>query len=444
MVTRPFCHPRVDGWMDGGEEGARSFAEGESEAQQKKKFFSEKKKKKKKRQFWMMEECVPHCVSSSSVSSVEEERWSFGARQALSDSVSKLGPRSLGDVVQLIFGASVEIAGGDEFTVDFATIDESLCEALQAYVSSAAVSSAPQSSTAESSRHPATVVAARKKSARRVVKKNAEEEKESLAKRRKRSKFVSEVRGTLPARLEGGGGVLARRGDTYLVLKDANLSVRWQHDETLEENEVTENLATRGDCECVLAHVEGLAPEAFAEDLESIRSRLSTRHYASFVNDLRGVYEKHLAMAEDTEDFELFRDCQIFRSVFEFRCRRQTQDETSKRRRAPSRKREADVTFGKLSLRRLGLVLWAKSGNHPWWPAEVAIPTSSCLNDAFPDSPLPHHFVIYFGEHQYDLLEASFLQPFASRPAPKDAQRQAAFALALNRHKQLHYPLPLF
>ena len=64
--------------------------------------------------------------------------WSFEARQALSSSVSALPPPCLNDVVHIIFGSSREIVIGDEFTVDFESLEDRVCGVLDAYLNAGA------------------------------------------------------------------------------------------------------------------------------------------------------------------------------------------------------------------------------------------------------------------------------------------------------------------
>ena len=98
-----------------------------------------------------------------------------------------------------------------------------------------------------------------------------------------------------------------------------------------------------------------------------------------------------------------------------------------------------------LSVQKLGIVVWAKSGAHPWWPAELCLPAATKFLDALPP-PRPggrvnrQQMVIYFGDAQFDILDAAAVVPFASRPKPvgkgaKDVLE--AYALAQERLREL-------
>jgi len=150
-----------------------------------------------------------------------------------------------------------------------------------------------------------------------------------------------------------------------------------------------------------------------------------------------------------------------------------------------------------LSLQKLATVVWAKSGAHPWWPAELCLPAADKLVAALPPpadhderrkepsaaehakhnkkpaargcSKKPggfsaaaaakggaassrgakarlantgtpagksHNFVVFFGDTQYDVLETSLVAPFEQFPKPKrtaDAQLVRAYKQALDR-----------
>uniref|UniRef100_A0A7S3JTR2 PWWP domain-containing protein n=1 Tax=Aureoumbra lagunensis TaxID=44058 RepID=A0A7S3JTR2_9STRA len=56
---------------------------------------------------------------------------------------------------------------------------------------------------------------------------------------------------------------------------------------------------------------------------------------------------------------------------------------------------------------RLGKLVWAKSGSHPWWPGELAIIDKEALFEAMPPTAPKLQrrlIVLYFGETQYDLF----------------------------------------
>eukprot|EP00629_Pelagomonadales_sp_RCC1024_P000481 CAMPEP_0119262898 /NCGR_PEP_ID=MMETSP1329-20130426/2461_1 /TAXON_ID=114041 /ORGANISM="Genus nov. species nov., Strain RCC1024" /LENGTH=535 /DNA_ID=CAMNT_0007262579 /DNA_START=279 /DNA_END=1882 /DNA_ORIENTATION=+ len=78
-----------------------------------------------------------------------------------------------------------------------------------------------------------------------------------------------------------------------------------------------------------------------------------------------------------------------------------------------------------ISVQKLGILVWAKSGAHPWWPAELCLPTATRFLDALPPprgpgGPRAQHkkMVIYFGDTQYDILDTVSVVPFMSRPKP--------------------------
>jgi len=62
-----------------------------------------------------------------------------------------------------------------------------------------------------------------------------------------------------------------------------------------------------------------------------------------------------------------------------------------------------------LSVQKLGVLVWAKSGAHPWWPGELCLPAATKFMEALPP-PRPgarmprQRMVIYFGENQFDIL----------------------------------------
>ena len=94
-----------------------------------------------------------------------------------------------------------------------------------------------------------------------------------------------------------------------------------------------------------------------------------------------------------------------------------------------------------LSVQKLGVLVWAKSGAHPWWPGELCLPAATKFMEALPP-PRPgarmprQRMVIYFGENQFDILPENAVVPLESRPAPRGkgtADLVKAYELALER-----------
>ena len=77
-----------------------------------------------------------------------------------------------------------------------------------------------------------------------------------------------------------------------------------------------------------------------------------------------------------------------------------------------------------LSVQKLGVLVWAKSGAHPWWPGELCLPAATKFMEALPP-PRPgarmprQRMVIYFGENQFDILPENAVVPLESRPEPR-------------------------
>ena len=94
-----------------------------------------------------------------------------------------------------------------------------------------------------------------------------------------------------------------------------------------------------------------------------------------------------------------------------------------------------------LSVQKLGVLVWAKSGAHPWWPGELCLPAATKFMEALPP-PRPgarmprQRMVIYFGENQFDILPENAVVPLGSRPEPRGkgtADLVKAYELALER-----------
>ena len=66
-----------------------------------------------------------------------------------------------------------------------------------------------------------------------------------------------------------------------------------------------------------------------------------------------------------------------------------------------------------IKLQKVGRLVWAKSGEHPWWPAELCLPALEDLLEALPSKSRTRQLcVLYFGETQYDILPTSCIVPF--------------------------------
>ena len=98
-----------------------------------------------------------------------------------------------------------------------------------------------------------------------------------------------------------------------------------------------------------------------------------------------------------------------------------------------------------LSVQKLGVLVWAKSGAHPWWPGELCLPAATKFMEALPP-PRPgarmprQRMVIYFGENQFDILPENAVVPLESRPEPRGkgtADLVKAYELALERGREL-------
>ena len=100
------------------------------------------------------------------------------------------------------------------------------------------------------------------------------------------------------------------------------------------------------------------------------------------------------------------------------------------------------------SCQKLGKLVWAKSGAHPWWPAEICLLAVEELRAAIPfrhsDKATRKCMVLYFGETQFDMLKPgtnvmSFdpNQPTEKVRGKPDADLKLAIQLALARAQEL-------
>ena len=99
-----------------------------------------------------------------------------------------------------------------------------------------------------------------------------------------------------------------------------------------------------------------------------------------------------------------------------------------------------------LSVQKLGVLVWGKSGAHPWWPGELCLPAATKFLEALPP-PRPgarmprQRMIIYFGEDQFDILPENAVVPLQSRPEPNKKKSTGdlleAYALALERGAEL-------
>jgi hypothetical protein len=61
---------------------------------------------------------------------------------------------------------------------------------------------------------------------------------------------------------------------------------------------------------------------------------------------------------------------------------------------------------------QVGKLVWAKSGEHPWWPAELCLPALDDLLEALPAKSRTRQLcVLYFGETQCVCVAASRIDP---------------------------------
>jgi len=471
---------------------------------------------------------------------MELSRWSFEARQELCQRISRLPPPCLSDVVHIIFGHTTAIVTGDEFTVDFAKLDDRVCVQLEAYLSNdqdveaALAKGGPERAAEEEAKASSGEQEAERSS-------TAESRDEGSTRKRRRkernAKLVKEIRGPLAyCRVRDAAGarysVLASRGKFQLLLSDAALSLEWTQASEMEPAEVEDasfdDRATARDCASALAWLGQLdVIEPFARpvdarsaqayraivddpiDLEAIEGKLRRGEYAAsrgagFAADVRRVHRNVVDYCElaDAADAAVYRAAQVFIAAFQGRWRERLESKpvaTSSFEaadvapwlpdRAPSRalasvedsRRPEDLVGMRveifwhrdnrwyaavvdefrrkdgrarveyddgqtewmdvskeryrvlgpaaasagalISVQKLGILVWAKSNAHPWWPAELCLPAADRFVESLPPpkshKPSPKkHFVFYFGETQYDILDVANVVPLDARPKP--------------------------
>lgn len=102
------------------------------------------------------------------------------------------------------------------------------------------------------------------------------------------------------------------------------------------------------------------------------------------------------------------------------RRRRRSEDD---RHRDDEARQASEAESYNFSCHKLGKLVWAKSGSHPWWPAELCLLVLDELVEAFPSTGAPWSkgyrkcMVLYFnnGEAEFDLLSPhTFVVPFSS------------------------------
>ena len=122
---------------------------------------------------------------------------------------------------------------------------------------------------------------------------------------------------------------------------------------------------------------------------------------------------------------------------------------TSPRSNAESSTADTEAGF---SCQKLGKLVWAKSGDYPWWPGEICLLAVGELRGAFPpkgpSAATAKSMVLYFGETQFDMLESDTnvapFNPLKPRERVKgkgDADLKAAIKLAIARSKALSIPM---
>ena len=73
------------------------------------------------------------------------------------------------------------------------------------------------------------------------------------------------------------------------------------------------------------------------------------------------------------------------------------------------------------SCQKLGVLVWAKTGKYPWWPAETCLLAVDELTKHFPPNPLGQQrgdakettMVLYFGDVQMDAVDADHVAPYS-------------------------------
>lgn len=112
-------------------------------------------------------------------------------------------------------------------------------------------------------------------------------------------------------------------------------------------------------------------------------------------------------------------------------------------------------TAANFSCHKLGKLVWAKSGSHPWWPAELCILVLDELVEAFPPTGVSWNkgyrkcMVLYFnnGEAEFDLLSPhTAVVPYDPefprarvQPSHNSKQLDEAIALAIKRADHLGF-----
>lgn len=345
--------------------------------------------------------------------------FSFEERQVLCDRVTRLEPSCLAEVVKIVFGYTTSLVNGEEFTVDFARLGDTTCSMLCEFLSQQEVEARP-------------------------------------VKRRKKS----------PTRVKGAS-VLATRGNLLLLLRDDDMSLEWTA--ATEEPRVAQRSPSARDCAHTLKWLIELDVAApFAKQL-GILARKNYTDAATFVDDVRGIYQNALLYSA------MHRAAQVFIAAFEGKWAKlndapfgtwlhiklpkpppaslglgpavgkRVETLANGRWFAGKVVREKQKRFlveyddghsewidlatkfkyldndNSISVQKLGILVWGKTGKHPWWPAELCIPAADDLLDAVPpdDNQGPVQFVFYFGETQYDILPVKDVVPFSARPRPK-------------------------
>lgn len=117
----------------------------------------------------------------------------------------------------------------------------------------------------------------------------------------------------------------------------------------------------------------------------------------------------------------------------------------TKERYRPAEPPQKRQKKGEISVQKLGILVWAKSGEHPWWPAELCLPTTDRILESLPPPSKKQpqtcrkNFVYYFGETQYDILDVADVVLFDAKPKPttKNKDLQKAYRDAVARRAEL-------